>query len=818
MPQNFDPFSILSKKKDRVITTDSKKELLSRLLSMENIFLQYNPSAKTAYFDIKNRVLTLPVWEKITNDLHDMLVVHEVGHALDTPPDGWMEAPKAIAKRVYNDEKKHTRVIQQYMNVIEDVRIDKRQKRRYPGSRRNYLAGYQEIHDRGFFGKLNITPQMPFIDRLNIYYKGGDLMMNIPFTAEEKKLVAAALETESWDEVVKLTEEVYRYAKDNPTLEDHHKFSSMNFNEGEEGDEDGDGDGYEYEIEVYEEDEDGNETGEGEGKDKDGKEDGKDGKGEKGDKPGAGSGKKLVKVKVKTKGKGKDGKDGEGKDKDDKNAKGKPDPAKNQKGLAGGDLGGHGEMDMSDAAPTSKTQEAFDAAIAAQRKSGAPWVYLTTPDWHYEESIDDYPLVLAQQNKYHPGFSDPVKTSIHKSLADWRVAEQQTISYMVKEFEMRKAADIYARTSIARTGVLDTNKLHSYRHSEDIFRRHAIVTDGKNHGFVMVIDWSGSMQTNLKNTVQQLLSLVLFCRRVQIPFEVYLFRDFNQEETQAYAQKYKMTNRYGGWSEEGNHVIGDTTLNSGKQNPLIMTNTKLRNILSSRMNSATLNNAMFNLWSMVSHGGVLRCDNMTGTPLNQSIFLLDKVVEKFKKHNKVQIVSTIIMTDGEASYGAMYRNDKSGLTATNQVAGKVVLTDDKTRHSYDFEARNHNETKVMLDILKSRVGGNLIGIYLCGDGEKNNAISRMGVAQTEEMQNTWKKENFVSVKQFGYDAYFLVKLDETIHRQKQDLQVDKTTNSREAARKFQDFAEKKLVNRVLLRQFIDIIAKENKHKIGQKVS
>ena len=63
----------------------SAKSQLAKLLATENITVQHKPDAKTAWFDVKNRVLSLPVWREMSNDLYDLLVVHEVGHALDTP-------------------------------------------------------------------------------------------------------------------------------------------------------------------------------------------------------------------------------------------------------------------------------------------------------------------------------------------------------------------------------------------------------------------------------------------------------------------------------------------------------------------------------------------------------------------------------------------------------------------------------------------------------------------------------------------------------------------------------------------------------------
>ena len=100
---------------------------------------------------------------------------------------------------------------------------------------------------------------------------------------------------------------------------------------------------------------------------------------------------------------------------------------------------------------------------------------------------------------------------------------QKEVSYLVKEFECRKSASAYARASTDRTGVLDTKKLQTYRFNEDIFKRVTVLPDGKNHGLVFIIDWSGSMQYVLQDTLKQLYNLIWFCKKVQIPFEVYAF-------------------------------------------------------------------------------------------------------------------------------------------------------------------------------------------------------------------------------------------------------------------------------------------------------
>ena len=92
------------------------KESLAKLLATENLIVEHR-AVETAAFNVTDRVLTLPTWEHECNDVTDMFIAHEVGHALYTPDnDEWLED-----------------LNQQFLNVTEDIRIEKLIKRRYEG-------------------------------------------------------------------------------------------------------------------------------------------------------------------------------------------------------------------------------------------------------------------------------------------------------------------------------------------------------------------------------------------------------------------------------------------------------------------------------------------------------------------------------------------------------------------------------------------------------------------------------------------------------------------------------------------------------------
>ena len=111
---------------------------------------------------------------------------------------------------------------------------------------------------------------------------------------------------------------------------------------------------------------------------------------------------------------------------------------------------------------------------------------------------------------------------------------QKEVNYLVKEFEMRKSAGAYARASTSKTGVLDTTKLFQYKYNEDLFKKVTVLPDGKNHGMIFILDWSGSMSNCLMDTVKQVLQLAYFCNKVSIPFTVlafgYNYQGFRQEQ------------------------------------------------------------------------------------------------------------------------------------------------------------------------------------------------------------------------------------------------------------------------------------------------
>jgi hypothetical protein len=718
------------------------KSQLAKLLAVENINMRHDPSAVTAYFDIKERVLVLPVWENISVDLYDMLVVHEVGHALDTDMKKWIAAIETISEKFL--KKPSSGIVKDYLNVVEDARIDKLQKRRYPGSRINYVRGYKELHDRDFFKlKDKNVNKLTFIDRANIYFKGG-YGMGISFSAAEKAFIKRMEDAETFEDVIKITTDVFEYAltveKENRKNESAENDQNQGEGEGS-GNYDNDGD-YEYgDDDEYDNDDDSDADDEG------------------------------------------------------------SDDAQTLKS----GVNNYSDVEETDV-PRVETEE---AARQNQKQivgnSNTEYVYFDIPVIDTNSVIHDYPVFVAEAEEYlvrvvreatinhNLDFVSSRLELLKKNLNQWKQKERDAISFMINSFEMKKAADSYLRTSVAKTGVIDTNKLHSYKYNDDLFLRQTNVRAGKNHGFVMFLDWSASMHGNIARTLFQLYTFAMFCRKLQVPFEVYTFRSLRgNEKSKTNGSPAPITSRH-------------PAAQAPALNAIDMHSFRLRNVLSSRMSLNTFNRAMELLFIVAQHHDTNCPDPMGGTPLNQALLAAEHVVKKFQKETKVQIANVIILTDGDSDpVEFKYKRVSYGKTPV------YVINDPVTKQTYYLNATNMHKriTETFAKVLRDRTKCTILGFFLADRYLNYKYLIRTNVIppsmDTPDNRKSWEDDNFVSITSAGYDEYFVIASNT---ESKAKLPSGKTS-VKELTKAFIAESNKKTSNRVLLARFIDRITKE----------
>ena len=211
----------------------------------------------------------------------------------------------------------------------------------------------------------------------------------------------------------------------------------------------------------------------------------------------------------------------------------------------------------------------------------------------------------TEEHYGEPDAYEKLFSGVDAEFKKFKKSAQKEVGYLVKEFEMKKSADAYSRASTARTGVLDCSKLHTYKYNEDLFRKVTLLPDGKNHGLIFVLDWSGSMGSVMLDTIKQLYNLIWFCKKVSIPFEVYAFT--NEWSYRDYDKDYYVEKIPGFFKV-------DETFN-------------LMNLFTHKTNGRDLEQQMINMFRIAAHfscrnwsGYLYQYPNrlcLSGTPLNE---------------------------------------------------------------------------------------------------------------------------------------------------------------------------------------------------------
>jgi hypothetical protein len=740
-----------------------QKTNLAKLLATENITVQHR-KVDTAYFDVKNRILCLPIWkDEMPNDVYDLLVGHEVGHALFTPSSDWAFKQKEVPVS--------------FLNVLEDVRIEKMMKQKFPGLRKNFYNGYQTLSQRDFFGiKDKEINQLKFIDRLNIHYKIG-AFAQVPFKNEiEMNFVKRSFETETFDDVFNLAKEIYAYEKaEQKKQQEQPQDSGKNQKQGTEKSDteqmtqpDNTGDNEQEQAQVS--------PGE-EGEDDDGLE--------------------------VLKGEGDFMPENKDTDQDEKASTGKK-----------GGQSNDNELEAStDSSMNEKMKELLD-------EDSKDYQYVTLPKPNLESIVvphkELYAMVKEQDSRYKDisDINNLVKTEFKK----FKDSSMKTVNYLVKEFEMKKSADAYRRANISKTGVINVNKLHSYKFNDDIFKKLTIIPDGKNHGMSMFIDWSGSMHKSFYETVTQLFNLIFFCQQVNIPFEVYAFTDRSTRSFDS-DRSNKPTWLY-------------------KNNDKLMDNFNLLQLFSSDMNKAEFNNACIEIYKVaLCYGEKLytsyhyyyspcRILTLGGTPLNAAILASIHVIKNFQKKHNIQKMNTIFLTDGESHDQRDFlvdleegdnkdswkvRSDcglKIGYMSNNT---SMIVSDNKTKYSFKMSYIN-DVTSHYFEILKRKVDTTLIGFHIVHRKLEIDSIGKISgkgyatpMAESEKIKLNFRQNKFVISTKNGYDEQYFIKGSKDLEVNDEGFKVDPNKKTSLVAA-FKKYSKNKVMSRVLLNKFIEKVA------------
>ena len=698
--------------------------IFAKALASENISFSFDPNAKTAAFDVQNRHLIMPVWN-VSPVLQSMLIAHEISHALWTP----YEASDRLLRQA-EAEGYCPKTVQRIANVIEDVRIERLMKEKYPGTRRDFFLGYKEIVDTDLFefSKMDMDKAGP-LTRINLHMKWGiPGFMSVNLDEVEKEIVDEILAVETFEEVIALAKRLCN--SDHKPLRDEIEKMKQKFASGQ-GDEDGN------------------------------------------------QGEEMV--------------PGEGMD---------------------------GLKDVGECIGR-KTGETYDASSL-----------VISPLTNYKDQIistDEVHQIMRLRGVYN---SDRIIDNYRQFVRE----SDAFVRQLVAQFERRKAADEIRKERPKQTGNLNLDRLHEYRTADDIFLSKIVKQDGKNHGIVFMIDFSGSMGSVLENCILQVMQLVWFCEKAKIPFEVFAFTDMPRpfdSGREAARKEYIKANPDDPWGERFVYHTDPQTA-SKHPNAIKINGAKLINLASSRDGREVREQILAGLYA--AYCGEARGSRpipMGGTPTVESIMLVSQFMQEWVRDNNIQIPTLMVVTDGqpnsinvqdEEKFGRpfYYMEENHNLTVTNEVFGTVYSMSGK---DYSHTNLSNAIIATMLESIRTSLNARIVGMYVGGRTFSDNDYGTFCVGQKEwrgqargKVYDTISSPRFKKAAQMykedgcivlhdsifpGYDAYFLIKTPKAVRDEEAIVESGTFAKIKNT---FVKTMGKRNSSRVFLSKYIDIVA------------
>jgi hypothetical protein len=424
---------------------------------------------------------------------------------------------------------------------------------------------------------------------------------------------------------------------------------------------------------------------------------------------------------------------------------------------------------------------------------------------------------------------------------DFKRKNERYIGLLAKEFEMRKAAKAFSKSKLADTGDIDINKLSSYKFDDNIFRKVMLTPKGKSHGLILLLDKSGSMSSNMSGSIEQILVLAMFCRKVNIPFTVYGFGDSEEARicdlnmTLEQRKEYIKTNRDQFTKELGSVELGTVFL---------------REYINSQMSNAEFTGALKNMLLLKKAFEVSRVyrsivplpdsESLSNTPLTQALVATAEIMKQFKQKNNLDLTSLIIVHDGDADwinrYHSIYdviQNDGQKITKRTtdrmEFNGKnVYLVDRDNKFQMKLDANRQSVNTAIFKWFAKVTNSKIFGFFIISNqspGHTRQAINNkycVGENQTlrdlhdkdyyqwfnkqKELIKQFKSEKFLISKNEGYNSFFLISGGSDLKTEQDEIEIEGKFTTKKLASAFAKMNKKKTVNRVLVSKFIEGIA------------
>lgn len=398
------------------------------------------------------------------------------------------------------------------------------------------------------------------------------------------------------------------------------------------------------------------------------------------------------------------------------------------------------------------------------------------------------------------------------------------VSYLYKEFQLRQSSAIQRRAKQARTGVVDVRKLWGHKVREDIFKAVTVLPEGKNHGMLFLLDFSGSMSEYIGDVLNQVSALSMFCRMASIPFRVFAFSSNSLNLNPVLANllsKQDLSYRYKKANVLGFH---DSMF--------------LLELFSSNMTKNEFNEMLKYCLVKVQIPLLMKssCVKLGSTPLVESlVYLAQQEIPKFIRRHGIEKCSLITMTDGANDHPFTYsipdRVPKYRKLVDNKWK-KVVnhIVDQRTHKTYEVYADTNmttslktNYPNIILEIIKDRYGVNVFGFYI-GSNRKYRMEQALEACSPEipflefndkmasytipdklvnEIREECDSKGAYKMPSLVYDGLYYIK---SIKVNDEDYDIVEGESALKIAKKFTAQMKGKIMSRVLMNKFIEVVA------------
>jgi len=502
--------------------------LCGNLMAAEDLTIVFDANIKEpAHIDLKHRIIRVAQLVEDQRHLIPGLVAHEVAHAIWTRgnepvdpilniiEDGYIE--RMVSKK-YPGSKKHLR------KVFNQFFVDDKDEQQ-PGSLVIQIINIMNYNCKGI--KFGLTKQYPtgtFPEDIKFFQKEVE-QCNLDSLKKRAKLAKATKKIlkKYRTDLDDLMDQLQKKMAEMDSSEEEGEGQPNQGQQSESGEQQSGSGGIDWNDDDDDDDDDSDGSDDGESEDGEGDASEKDKK----SKGGSGS---------------EDG-DSSGDNGDDESAgeNSKSGKSDTSGGTGGNDLGRkrHGEGGTGDSNWTVPDDEPDDTT----------WL-----DDHLAEGTngkiknhhDQFDTVGSNSNKLYLEIASPeavyaaaTKVDIF-NLGDPRLdaTEKKRVSkrytkdinnarkvanIMYQKFLITKNASELSKVQYERSGTLDINRLVNYKTSDDIFITHRITPEGKNHGLVVLLDWSGSMSSDVMKLWARTSEFVEFARLADVRVVVHTF-------------------------------------------------------------------------------------------------------------------------------------------------------------------------------------------------------------------------------------------------------------------------------------------------------